>query len=252
MDKTGTGWVAELLEKAEKVTINGTGAGLRIGQDQAEALERYMELLLDWNQRMNLTTVTEPSEVATKHFLDSAAGIAVLKEEETAGWKVADVGTGAGFPGMVLKILRPDWKVSLMDALQKRLSFLGQVKEDLALTDVDLVHERAEDAGRKEAFRESFDLIVSRAVASLPVLLELCLPLVRSGGLFLAYKGPGLTEELEAAKTALLKLGATVERVDSIRIEGEDWEHRIAVIRKEKPTPKTYPRRFDKIQKTPL
>ena len=252
MDEIKARWIEEFLEKAGKVSINGKRAELGITQEQAVALKRYMELLLEWNRHMNLTTVTEPSEVAARHFLDSAAGIAVLGSENTSGWKMADVGTGAGFPGMVLKVLRPDWKTTLMDALQKRLSFLEQVKQELALADNELVHERAEDAGKKDAFRENFDLIVSRAVASLPVLLELCVPLIKVGGLFLAYKGPGLTEELEASQNALLKLGARVERVESVRIAGEDWEHRIAVIRKEKATAKTYPRRFDKIQKMPL
>ena len=240
-------WIRSLQEKAEGLRLDGKKAELPITAQQAEELYQYMELLLCWNEKMNLTALTDPMDILSKHFLDSAAGGALLP----AG-SIADIGTGAGFPGVVLKILNPEHPVVLMDALQKRLSFLQEVCSELGLQGVELVHERAEEAGQKKEYRSQYDCAVSRAVAPLPILLEYCIPMVKTGGIFLAYKGPALQEELSASSHALGLLGCTVESVHKITLDGEDWEHIIAVIRKEKPTHPIYPRRQAKIKKDPL
>lgn len=244
-------WLEELRDKAARLRIDGSPAPLTISDGQVEGLYRYMELLLEWNERMNLTAVTEPGEVMVRHFLDSAAGLPILRELP-ADARIADVGTGAGFPGMVLSILAPEYRFVLMDALQKRLTFLGAVREELALDNCELVHERAEEAGQKAPYREQMDAVAARAVAALPVLLEYCLPFVRVGGLFLAYKGPALQEELPQSAHALQVLGGKVEKVASVTVDGEDFEHYIAIIRKVRSTPGTYPRRQGKIAKSHL
>lgn len=240
-------WMEELQKKASLLEIDSKAGTLTITDDEADRLYRYMELLLEWNQKMNLTALTDPREIMTKHFLDSAAGQAFLP----AG-RIADIGTGAGFPGLVLKIMQPERQLVLMDALNKRLNFLKEVCGDLGLSGVELVHERAEEAGRKEIYRQQYEAVVARAVAPLPVLLEYCIPFVKTGGMFLAYKGPGLQEELLQSKNALKVLGCTVEGTHEIKEPEEGWSHWIAVVRKEKPTPLLYPRRQAKIKKEPL
>lgn len=240
-------WIEQIKKKASLLEIDEKPAELLITEQQAKQLYQYMELLLHWNQKMNLTALTEPSEIMTKHFLDSAAGKGFLSPG-----RVADIGTGAGFPGVVLKILEPERPFILMDALQKRLNFLNEVCEAMKLTQVEIIHERAEDAGQKQIYRQQYDTAVSRAVAPMPVLLEYCIPLLKTGGVFLAYKGPGLREELEQSEKAISILGCQVEGIHSVRVQGEDWQHWIAVIRKVKPTHPLYPRRQAKIKKEPL
>lgn len=239
-------WMDKLRQKAEILEIDGVAGQLEITEEQGQKLYQYMELLLSWNEKMNLTALTEPEDILSKHFLDSAAGRIFLPKG-----KVADVGTGAGFPGLVLKILEPKRHIVLMDALQKRLNFLQEVCGELKLEDVEIVHERAEEAGQKGLYRGQYEAVAARAVAPLPVLLEYCVPLLKVGGVFLAYKGPGLTEELHQSEHAMNVLGCSVESVHNIRIPG-DWEHMIALIRKEKPTHSIYPRRQAKIKKEPL
>ena len=210
-------------------------------------LEKFSAMLLEKNQVMNLTAITEPAQVATLHLLDS---LAVLLGADFAGKTVVDVGTGAGFPGMPLAIARRDVSVTLLDSLGKRVKFLEEVREALDLQNVACVHGRAEEfAG---ACREGFDIAVSRAVASLATLCELCLPLVKVGGVFLAMKSTGCEAEVEAAGRAIRLLGGELRESVDYTIPSTDVTHRLVVIAKVSPTPKKYPRAFSQIKKQPL
>ena len=211
------------------------------------SLLRYGELLLEKNKVMNLTAITEPADVASLHFLDSAALLALA---DLKGKTVVDVGTGAGFPGMPLKILEPSIRMTLLDSLGKRIAFLQEVCDDLGLTDVQCVHTRAEEFAAEH--RQSFDFAVSRAVANLSMLCELCLPLVKPGGYFLSMKSVESNEELNAAKRAIQTLGGQVKRTADYQIPGTDVTHRVIFIKKVAETPKKYPRPFAKIKKNPL
>ena len=215
--------------------------------DAAEKLAEYGRLLLEKNQVMNLTAITDPEDVASLHFLDSAAllTLADLKDKT-----VVDVGTGAGFPGMPLKILEPSIRMTLLDSLGKRITFLQEVCNELGLQNVQCVHARAEEFAAEH--RQSFDFAVSRAVANLSVLCELCLPLVKVGGAFLSMKSVESGGELEQAKKAIGILGGRVERTADYSIPGTDVTHRVIFIKKIAETPKKYPRPFAKIKKNPL
>lgn len=206
--------------------------------------EIYMKLLLEWNEKINLTAITDPAEIETKHFADSLTCLdsGYIKD----GCKIVDVGTGAGFPGIPLKIQNNTLKLTLMDSLNKRINFLKTVSDTLGL-DAECVHIRAEDAGKSEMYRESFDVSVSRAVARLCVLAEYCLPLVKPGGYMLAMKGKDIEEELEEAKPLIKALGGTVKEVQLHDIKGTDITHSIVVIQKTGNTPKKYPRNGKKV-----
>lgn len=210
---------------------------------QLAQFETYYAMLADWNTRVNLTAITEPEDVAKKHFLDSLAAAPYLKQ----GASVADVGTGAGFPGVPLLILRPDLNVTLIDSLQKRLVFLEAVLKELKLN-AELVHARAEDAGQNPKYREMFDVALTRAVSALPVLCELTLPLVKVGGKSIAYKGES-AEEIAASANALMVLHASAERV----IVPSDYGAReLVIVTKNGATPKQYPRKAGTPAKKPL
>lgn len=211
------------------------------------SLLRYGELLLEKNKVMNLTAITEPEDVAALHFLDSAT---LLTLADFKGKSVVDVGTGAGFPGMPLKILEPSIRMTLLDSLGKRITFLQEVCNELGLQNVQCVHARAEEFAAEH--RQSFDFAVSRAVANLSVLCELCLPLVKAGGYFLSMKSVESDEELESAKKAIKILGGQVERTADYQIPGTEVVHRVIFIKKIAETPKKYPRPFAKIKKNPL
>lgn len=211
------------------------------------ALLRYAELLTEKNRVMNLTAITEPADIATLHFLDSAALLTLADFQDKS---VADVGTGAGFPGMPLRILEPSIHLTLLDSLNKRIDFLKEVCADLGLADVACIHQRAEEFAASH--RENFDIVTSRAVASLPLLAELCLPLVKQGGYFLSMKSVDSNEELANAAHAIEVLGGAVERTADYAIPGTDVRHRLILIKKVRETPKKYPRTFAKIKKNPL
>ena len=216
--------------------------GVEYTDAQLETLEKFSTLLLEKNAVMNLTAITEPREVALLHFADS--GVPTLFAPE--GASVIDVGTGGGFPGVPMAVLRPDLRVTLFDSLQKRIDFLSESCEMLGI-DCACVHGRAEEAGQG-AMRESFDLCVSRAVARLDMLSELCLPLVRVGGAFIAMKSAHAEEELAAAEETVKALGGEVEK--SYDYDLGESVHRLYVIRKVSPTPEKYPRRWAKIKKS--
>ena len=211
------------------------------------ALIRYGELLVEKNKVMNLTAITEPHDVATLHFLDS---VAMLTLADLKGKKMADIGTGAGFPGMPLRIVEPSLRLTLLDSLNKRIDFLKEVCADLGLNDVACIHGRAEEFAANH--REDYDIVTSRAVANLQMLSELCLPLVKVGGYFLSMKAVDSEEEVNAAKTAIKTLGGQIEKVVDYAIPGTDVQHRLIFIKKIKETPKKYPRAFAKIKKNPL
>lgn len=230
-----------LVRKAKEVNI-------KLKREQADAFQLYMEMLLEWNEKINLTAITEPDEIVEKHFVDSLTLVQGCKIKP--GAKVVDVGTGAGFPGIPLKIVRPDIQLTLLDGMNKRLVFLGEVCERLHI-ESQRVHKRAEEAGLDKKMRESFDLVVARAVAPLQVLCEYCLPLVKMKGFFIAMKGPGAQSELEAAGRALEILGGTDVKLVPIDDFGIG-ERNLVVVQKKSFTPKGYPRHGGTITKHPL
>ncbi len=232
----------EILKNGfEKLNINYT-------EDTLDKFEIYARLLREWNEKINLTAITEPEEIAVKHFLDCST---LLLSCDLKG-KVIDVGTGAGFPGLVLKILKPEIDLYLLDSLNKRLLFLDEVVKTLKLEKVTLIHARAEDGGRDKKLREQFDFSVSRAVANLSTLAEYCLPFVKTGGQMVALKGPALTEEAENAKGALSKLNSRIESINKTNIPDTDMEHMIITIKKLRQMPTQYPRKAGKPSKEPL
>ena len=222
--------------------------GIKINPAQAKQFQRYLELRLEWNEKMNLTAITGPEEVAEKHFLDSLTLLTCCKIKE--GAKVIDVGTGAGFPGIPLKILRPDLQLTLLDGLNKRLIFLGEVCAALGI-EAERIHKRAEEAGLDKKMRESFDVATARAVAPLNILCEYCLPLVKMKGFFIAMKGPGAQEELEQAEHALDVLGGTDRKIVPLTLPTAG-ERNIVTVQKKAFTPKNYPRHGGTITKHPL
>ena len=227
-------------------------AGLQPDEKAAARFLLYNDLLLETNKSLNLTAITEFEDVVVKHFLDSCMTLSDRAEVFSELLRLADVGTGAGFPGLPLKIMRPEIRLTLIDSLQKRVDFLQDTVAKLELDDVDCIHARAEEAGRDPAFREQFDLAVSRAVARLSVLSEYVLPFVKEGGLFIAYKSSAVEEELREAENALRILGGTVEKVSVFTIPGTDYERSLIYIRKTDKTPEKYPRKAGKPEKKPL
>ena len=232
----------------EEILKNGfVEWGLLLTEEMLRAYRFYCDTLLETNKVMNLTAIEGEDDTARLHFLDSAV---ILKEAELAGKSLIDVGTGAGFPGLALKIACPEMRLTLLDSLDKRIGFLRGTCEQLGLTEVDCIHARAEEI--PQGLRESFDLAASRAVARLQVLAELCLPYVKEGGLFIAMKGPDMGTELGEAKPAIKKLGGKTEKVLPYTIPGTDVTHSLIFIRKIASTPPNLPRRWAQIKKKPL
>ena len=245
-------WKEKDCEKLLKESAEEMGVSL--SEKQLAQFEAYAALLVEWNEKMNLTTITDPVEIAQKHFLDSISGFSFLEEmkdpEDETSLSVIDVGTGAGFPGIPLKIVCPWIKLTLLDALQKRIGFLEEVVKELDLEDVTCIHGRAEDLAHEEAYREQYDVACSRAVASLPALLEYCSGYIAVGGVFLAYKGPSLMEELTLAQGAMRTLHMEMVMIhQEISLENE---HLLAVFEKTAETALQYPRKQSKIKNDPL
>lgn len=210
----------------------------------------YRELILEWNSKINLTAITDEEEMYLKHFIDSYL---ILKTGYVIGQKkVLDLGTGAGFPGIPLALLYPKGSFTLNDALNKRIQFLEIVKDALNLRNVDLVHARAEDLAKMDEHRERYDLVVSRAVAELPVLLEYTLPFVKLGGMFIAYKGPGAAAEADRSRNALELLGGEIQDIIPCRLPVTDDERNFILVKKNAETPFRYPRKPGKASKNPL
>lgn len=232
----------------EQLRVMAKVYGVKLTERQAEQFQIYMEMLVEWNEKINLTSITDPDQVVEKHFLDSLTLLEACPPKEGA-W-VADVGTGAGFPGLALKIARPDIALTLLDGVNKKLNFLGEVCQALGL-EAERVHKRAEEAGRDRSMRESFDLVTGRAVAALNVLSEYCLPLVKMKGYFAAMKGPGAAAELAEAQRALEILGGGAIQCKQTELPTAG-ERNIIVVRKLGFTPKEYPRHGGTICKHPL
>jgi len=223
--------------------------GVEINDDIKNKLNTYGNLLVEWNEKMNLTAITDPEGVLYKHFYDC---ILFLKHIDIPqGASVIDVGTGAGFPGMVLKIVRNDLDVTLLDSLNKRLIFLNEVINTLGLKGIKTIHSRAEDAGKNKGLRESFDIATARAVANLPVLMEYCTPLVKKGGLFVAMKGPTASEEAALCDNAIKILGCTKPEIIFETLPGDD-KRAFVRFKKISQTPPKYPRKPGDISKQPL
>ena len=218
---------------------------ITLTENQYEQFQKYFELLVEWNEKMNLTAITDESGVALKHFADSLSLLNFVDIPQNSS--LADVGTGAGFPGVVLKIARPDIKLTLIDSLNKRLVFLGEVCAQLGI-EAELIHSRAEDGARDEKLRESFDFAVSRAVARMNVLSEYCLPYVKVGGAFCAMKGAQANEEFKESLNAINTLGGKLEKKYFFELPENGGERAIAVVRKVKNTPQKYPRQSGKIK----
>lgn len=232
----------------EMLIAGAKGIGIKVTAEQAGKFQRYMELLVEWNEKLNLTAITEPGEIVEKHFLDSLTLLPACKPKD--GGKLLDVGTGAGFPGVPLKIMRPDLDVTLLDGSNKRLNFLGELCGELGI-ECRRVHKRAEEAGLDKRMRESYDLVAARAVAQLRVLCEYCLPLVKMKGYFVAMKGPGAGDELAEAGNALYILGGDKVEVRQVELPTAG-ERNLIVVRKLSFTPKGYPRHGGTISKHPL
>lgn len=218
---------------------------ITLKENQYEQFQKYFELLAEWNEKMNLTAITDESGVALKHFADSLSLLNFVDIPQNSS--LADVGTGAGFPGVVLKIARPDIKLTLIDSLNKRLVFLGEVCAQLGI-EAELIHSRAEDGARDEKLRESFDFAVSRAVARMNVLSEYCLPYVKVGGAFCAMKGAQANEEFKESLNAINTLGGKLENKYFFELPENGGERAIAVVRKVRNTPQKYPRQSGKIK----
>lgn len=222
---------------------------LNINDSQIDDFLKYKELLLEWNEKINLTAITDNREIILKHFVDC---LTVCKFIDFNNKSFIDVGTGAGFPALPIKIFCKDSAPTLLDSLNKRINFLKTVGTKLNLQNITYIHSRAEDAGQDANFREKYDFCVSRAVANLSVLAEFDLPFVKVGGYFIALKGPLLDSEIIDAKKAISTLGGEIEKIETIKIPFTDIEHKLVFIKKLRQTPKQYPRKAGKVSKNPI
>lgn len=234
----------DLMEKAS------SDVGMSFDREKYDKFIKYMRLVQEWNEKVNLTAITEDEEFIKKHFIDCIKAFKSneLKEAKT----VIDVGTGAGFPGLPIAIMDENKSITLLDSLNKRINFLNTVVRELNLKNVNTIHSRAEDGGRNENLRENFDIATSRAVANMTVLAEFCLPFVKVGGNFVALKGPSVDEELLNCKNAIGTLGGRLQEVIELDIEGTELKHNIVVVNKIKSCPMSYPRKAGLVTKKPL
>lgn len=234
-------FLSELKMEAEKINV-------KLSNKQCEQLYLYMKLLLEWNEKINLTAITEEKDILIKHFIDS---LTISKYVE-GNVKLIDVGTGAGFPGIPLKIVREDVDITLLDALNKRLNFLNDVIENNNLKNIQTIHFRAEEAGKNTLYREKFDIATSRAVAGLNTLVEYLLPLVKIGGKCICMKGNNVKEEIENARKAINLLGGEITNIEEFFLPGTDIGRTIIIINKIKNTPEKYPRKAGTPSKDPI
>lgn len=234
-----------LREKARQFNIE-------LSDLQIQQFQKYYELLVETNKVMNLTAITELDEVITKHFLDSIALCEIYPQIKSDNLKVLDLGTGAGFPGIPLKIVFPNLEITLMDSLNKRIKFLNTVIEELQLENISAIHGRAEEAARNVIYREQFDLCVSRAVANLSTLSEYCLPFVKVGGQFIPYKSAEIEEEVKEGKKAVEILGGNISKIQKLVLPDSDIARSFVMIEKIKGTSKKYPRKAGTASKEPI
>ncbi len=233
----------KLIDGAEKLNIT-------MNNEQAEKFIIYMELLLEYNKHINLTAITDKEEIIIKHFLDSLIPMSILNFKDNKN--VIDIGTGAGFPSIPLKIMLPNVNFVLLDSLNKRINFLNEVIKTLNLKNIKTVHGRSEDYGQNDMYREKFDFAVSRAVANLTVLSEFCLPFVKVGGNLLALKGKGAKKEVNESLYAINTLGGKILNVEKVELPYTSIQREIVFINKISETPKKYPRKAGKVTKKPL
>ena len=237
------------IEEFKKIMIfYGEKIDIKFTEEQLNQFYKYMNLLLEWNEKINLTAITDPNEVILKHFIDSLTINKYIKENST----LADVGTGAGFPGIPLKILRPDLKITLVDSLNKRINFLNEVINKLNLVNIETIHSRIEDFGKDKKYRESFDFVTARAVANLAVLSEYLLPIAKVGGQCVCMKGSSVEEELSNGKNAIKVLGGKIKNIDEFVLPDSDMSRNVIIIDKIKNTPNKYPRKAGIPVKEPL
>ena len=235
----------EFFKKMQEKSIN---LDIHFSVEQLEQFFGYMNLLIEWNEKMNLTAITDPEEIILKHFIDS---ITILKEIKDNS-KVVDVGTGAGFPGIPLSIMNPTLKITLVDSLNKRLIFLQEVVDKLNLKNIDIVHARAEEFGQNKKYRESFDISTSRAVANLTTLSEYLIPLVKIDGKVISMKAASAKDEINDAKKAIDTLGGKIEAIEEFNLPQSDIGRTVVIIRKIKQTPNKYPRKPGTPSKEPI
>ena len=230
-----------LLKKTQKINI-------KINNDQIHKFYKYMQLLLEWNEKINLTAITDEDEIITKHFVDSLTVLKHINEND----KIIDVGTGAGFPGIPIAIMMPNVKITLLDSLNKRINFLNEVIKELDLKNVETIHSRSEDCGKDMLFREKYDIALARAVANLSTLSEYLLPFVKIKGKMVCMKGSEIEEELKNAEYTIKVLGGKVVQRDEFVLPGSDIKRNIIVVEKEQFTPKMYPRKAGLPAKEPI
>lgn len=224
--------------------------GLDFDEDKYNKFMLYMNILKEWNEKINLTAIVDDEGIIKKHFIDC---IKIFKFQPLKNKsRIIDVGTGAGFPGIPISICMPESEIVLLDSLNKRVNFLNEVITQLGLKNIKAVHGRAEDFAQNPLFREKFDVSVARAVANMSVLSEYCLPFVKMNGYFVAMKGPGVDEELVLAKASLSKLGGVLKETITVDIEDSDLNHNIVIVRKKNTTPSNFPRKAGIITKKPL
>ena len=238
------------MNKREFLINEISNIGIKLSNEQVEQFIKYYELLVEWNSFMNLTGITDYEEVVIKHFVDSLSLVKAVNLNNDIS--LIDIGTGAGFPGLPLKIAFPNLKVTLLDSLNKRIKFLNEVIDQLGLNDIDTIHGRAEDLAKPDKLREKYDLCVSRAVANLSTLSEYCLPFVKLDGSFISYKSEKLSEELDSAKKAIFVLGGKFENQIDFTLDNGDIYRNLVIIKKIQKTPKQYPRKAGTATKSPI
>lgn len=236
--------------KIEQFALQLKEKGIELSSLQLQQFETYYELLVEWNEKMNLTAITEKEDVYLKHFYDSVS--AAFYFDFTKPYKICDVGAGAGFPSIPLKICFPNLQVSIVDSLNKRISFLEHLAASLQLTNTTFYHDRAETFAQKADQRETYDIVMARAVARMSVLSELCLPLVKPGGTFIAMKAASAGEEIDIGKKAISAMGGKLEQVHPFLLPEENSERNIIIIQKVKQTPRKYPRKPGTPNKMPI
>lgn len=231
----------KMIELSKKINID-------ITDEQLKKFYRYMDLLLEWNEKINLTAITETDEVILKHFIDSMTVFKYLVESKN----IIDVGTGAGFPGIPIAIMNQNKNITLLDSLNKRINFLNEVCSELKINNIKTYHGRAEEFGHNKQHREKYDIAISRAVANMTTLVEYLIPFIKVGGRCICMKGNDIEEELEQAKFAIKELGGKIEKVERFNLPNSDMERNIIIITKIKETPNRYPRKAGMPSKMPL